>query len=83
MSTDPHFPGDPSAADPENEDDPPFQQDPPFADASPEESSPFSASGDQLSFAWNVARMWIKEHQQASMLGAFALGIFVGAYIRD
>jgi hypothetical protein len=30
-----------------------------------------------------MARMWVKEHQTATMLGAFAAGVFVGALSRD
>jgi hypothetical protein len=33
--------------------------------------------------AWDMTRMWVKEHQTAAMLGAFAAGVFVGAYVRD
>jgi len=60
----------------------------PFEDA---DDSPFSGgealdgpSGkDQMRMAWDVTRMWVKEHQTAAMLGAFAAGVFVGAYVRD
>ena len=34
------------------------------------------------SFAVNMARMWVQQHQKASMLGAFAVGVFVGAMLR-
>ena len=37
----------------------------------------------QLRMAWDVTRMWIEEHQTATMLGAFAAGVFVGASLRD
>lgn len=50
---------------------------PPFED----ESAP--SLGDRSSFALDMARMWIKEHQTESMLGAFAVGVFVGALFRD
>jgi hypothetical protein len=33
--------------------------------------------------AWDMTRMWVKEHQTTAMLGAFAAGVFVGAYVRD
>jgi hypothetical protein len=34
------------------------------------------------SFATDMARMWVKRHQKASMLGAFAIGVFAGAMLR-
>ena len=34
-------------------------------------------------FALDMARMWVKEHQKTAMLGAFAVGVFVGALSRD
>jgi hypothetical protein len=30
-----------------------------------------------------MAAMYVREHQTASMLGAFAAGVFVGALLRD
>jgi hypothetical protein len=41
--------------------------------------------GDDVSpsFALDVARLWVQRHQKASMLGAFAVGVFVGALLRD
>lgn len=35
------------------------------------------------SFATEMARMWVKRHQKASMLGAFAVGVFAGAMLRE
>lgn len=35
------------------------------------------------SFAVDVARLWVREHQKPAMLGAFAVGVFVGALLRD
>lgn len=35
------------------------------------------------SLAVDVARIWVQRHQKASMLGAFAVGVFVGAMLRD
>jgi hypothetical protein len=64
----------------------------PFAQDSFEEGDdPFSGGEalggpsrqDQLRMAWDVTRMWVKDHQTATMLGAFAAGVFVGAYLRD
>lgn len=76
---------------PSNEDRPsdPFQQmggtpdrgasDDPFG----EEDDPFASAKLQASFALNVARTWVKDHQKASMLGAFATGVVLGALVRD
>ena len=38
---------------------------------------------DRSAFAMEMARMWVKEHQTATMLGAFAVGVFVGSLSRD
>jgi hypothetical protein len=43
---------------------------------------PSSWSG-RSAFALDMARMWVKEHQKTTMLGAFAVGVFVGALSRD
>ena len=45
-------------------------------------SSP-SSKGGQSKFILNMAEMWVKEHQEAAMLGAFAFGVFVGSLFRD
>lgn len=42
-----------------------------------------SSGGASASFALDMARLWVQEHQKASMLGAFAVGVFVGAMLRD
>lgn len=34
------------------------------------------------SFAVDMARLWVKQNQKTSMLGAFAVGVFVGAMLR-
>lgn len=41
--------------------------------------------GDEMdgSFAVDMARIWVKQHQKAVMLGAFGVGVFVGALLRD
>jgi len=41
--------------------------------------------GDDLSpsFALDMARLWVRRHQKASMLGAFGVGVFIGALLRD
>jgi len=57
---------------------PPWEQEggDPFAEGPEEgEMSP--------SFALKMARLWVKRHQKASMLGAFAVGVFIGAMVRD
>lgn len=36
-----------------------------------------------MSMVGDMARMWVREHQKASMLGAFAIGVFAGAWLRD
>lgn len=60
-------------------------------------SSPFEDNNDQpgprpesdaarvemSSLAWTVGRTWVEDHQEAAMLGAFAVGVFVGALFRD
>lgn len=68
---------------PEPEGENPFSEESPFGSSeAPDFDAPGAGSG-QLSMAWNVARMWIKEHQREAMLGAFATGVLVGAYLRD
>jgi len=42
-----------------------------------------STIGPQVSLTVDMARMWVREHQKASMLGAFAMGVFTGAWLRD
>lgn len=44
---------------------------------------PLSSAKVQASFALDVARAWIKDHQKATMLGAFASGVVLGALFRD
>jgi hypothetical protein len=49
-----------------------------------EEGSDGPVGGDMSpSFALDVARLWVQRHQKASMLGAFGIGVFVGALLRD
>jgi len=52
---------------------------PPWATDAPE----FEDEGPEESFALDMARLWAKQHQKATMLGAFAAGVFVGALLRD
>lgn len=37
----------------------------------------------QASFARGLARTWIEEHQKETMMGAFAVGVFLGGLLRD
>lgn len=41
-----------------------------------------SAVRMQAAFAGSVARSWIEKHQEETMIGAFAVGVFVGALMR-
>jgi hypothetical protein len=45
----------------------------------------FSAGEDAMgtSMMAEMASLWVREHQTASMLGAFATGVFLGALLRD
>lgn len=97
MSETPPFPDDRSQsadadAAPDGEGAPSFGADGPFGDPFDEEfdgeaagagSSTGASAAGQLRFGWQVARMWMKDHQEASMLGAFAVGVLVGSYLRD
>jgi len=31
----------------------------------------------------DLSQVWIREHQKTAMLGAFALGVFTGAWLRE
>lgn len=55
------------------------------ADAPPweREKPEFGQEEMEESFAVDMARLWVKQHQKATMLGAFAVGVFVGALLRD
>lgn len=37
----------------------------------------------QTSMALEAARIWVEKHQEASMIGAFAVGVFLGGLLRD
>lgn len=69
------------------EDEPSFS--PPEEEESPPWDAPSASEGaspsfeEQSSFAWEMAKMWIKEHQTTAMLGAFAVGVFAGALFRE
>lgn len=47
------------------------------------EGFPDSLQGLDPSLAVDLARFWVKEHQKATMLGAFGVGVFIGVLIRD
>jgi ElaB/YqjD/DUF883 family membrane-anchored ribosome-binding protein len=34
-------------------------------------------------FAVEMAKKWVRQHQTAAMVGAFAVGTFIGALMRD
>jgi hypothetical protein len=52
---------------------PPWEtEDPEFGQEAPDES-----------FAVDMARLWVKQYQKATMLGAFGIGVFVGALLRE
>jgi hypothetical protein len=52
---------------------PPWEtEDPEFGQEDPDES-----------FAVDMARLWVKQYQKATMLGAFGIGVFVGALLRE
>jgi len=72
---------DPNSDDPFSSSGPPFDQE----RASSWEEEGRTSAGDDLSssVAWDMARLWVQRHQKASMLGAFAVGVFVGAMLRD
>lgn len=38
---------------------------------------------EQSSLALEMAKEWVRQHQMVSMLGAFAIGVFIGALMRD
>ncbi|PSQ78199.1 MAG: hypothetical protein BRD35_01955 [Bacteroidetes bacterium QH_7_62_13] len=42
-----------------------------------------SMPGEDSGFALDLARLWVEEHQTTTMLGAFAVGVFVGALFRE
>jgi len=44
---------------------------------------PGAAADLDPSLALELARSWVREHQNATMLGAFAVGVFVGSLFRD
>jgi hypothetical protein len=94
-SPDPESP-DPESSDPEFSDPgspDPFSSPSPGDDAAGFEEAevpPWETEGPEFgqeapdeSFAVDMARLWVKQHQKATMLGAFGVGVFVGALLRD
>lgn len=53
---------------------------PPLGD---DEEGAAGAIPGSASMALDVGRMWVRTHQKESMLGAFAVGVFVGVLLRD
>ena len=39
--------------------------------------------GLSASLAKDMARSWVRQHQKATMVGAFGLGVFAGVMLRD
>ncbi len=72
---------DPDPADSSPSSGPPFEgDDPPSWD---EDDGMRMPDGVSSSFAKDMARSWVQQHQKATMLGAFAVGVFVGVMLRD
>jgi hypothetical protein len=44
---------------------------------------PGGMGGDSAGFAYEMAKMWVRDHQKTAMVGAFATGVFLGALLRD
>lgn len=52
-------------------------------DWDPDSPGDESTWADRSGVALDMARLWVKEHQTTTMLGAFAVGVFVGAIVRS
>lgn len=50
-----------------------------FDERSFDEADAFS----EAHFALELSKEWVRQHQTVAMLGAFAVGAFVGALLRD
>lgn len=37
----------------------------------------------EVTLALSMAQQWVQEHQKTTMLGALAVGVFVGSLLRD
>lgn len=44
---------------------------------------PDGMGGESAGFAYEMAKMWVRDHQKTAMVGAFATGVFLGALLRD
>jgi hypothetical protein len=72
---------DPAPGDPSTSSRAPFEDaDPPSWDQEDEMKMP---DGLSSSLAKDMARSWVQQHQKATMLGAFGVGVFVGVLLRD
>lgn len=74
-------PSEPATETPFSHGEPSAPDAPPWADAEAAGGPPHGA--DTGAFALDMARLWVQQHQKTAMLGAFALGTFVGALLRD
>lgn len=61
--------------------DPADGPEPPGAEAF--EAGTAGSLGASASLALQMARSWVKQHQKATMLSAFATGVFLGRCFRD
>jgi hypothetical protein len=76
-------PSEPARENPFSHGESPAPDAPPWADAD-EAASGLPHDADRSgAFALDMARLWVQQHQKTAMLGAFALGTFVGALLRD
>jgi hypothetical protein len=73
--------GDSSSDDPFGDACPSFEDGP--EPTEPPTDLPGAAAGLDPSLALSLARSWVREHQNVTMLGAFAVGVFVGSFLRD
>ena len=65
-------------------------QDPPTHAREPASGSPFEHTEEppprgleESQLAFEVAKEWVRQNQTIAMIGAFAVGSFVGAMMRD
>jgi len=72
---------DPNPGTPPPPPEPPFGEDASSSWAEEDETS--MPDGVPASLATDMARSWVRRHQKATLLGAFATGVFVGAMLRD
>jgi len=42
-----------------------------------------TVGSESAGFAYEMAKMWVQDHQKEAMVGAFAAGVFLGALLRD